>query len=127
VNRKAKRNQQESLAEFVKRTRADRKLSLNDVAAESGGEISNGYIWSIENGQMLCPSVRKLQALAKGLGISEDELNARSRGISEPDGFRESGFWELFREYQKLKKPLHKKTVDGYLRDLVRMMKALQK
>ena len=72
---------------------------------------------------MLCPSARKLAALAKGLGISEDELNARSRGISEPDGFRESGFWELFREYEKLKKPLHKKTVDGYLHELSEMMR----
>jgi transcriptional regulator with XRE-family HTH domain len=125
--KRSRNGKQESLAGFVKRTRANRRLSLNDVAERSGGQISNGYVWSIENGQMLCPSARKLKALAAGLGISEDELNARSRGISEPDGFRESGFWELFKEYQKLEKPLHRKTIDGYLRDLVEIMKALNK
>lgn len=113
----------ESLAEFVKRTRTSQRLSLNDVAQQSEGGITNGYVWKIEQGQVLCPSSRKLRALARGLGIGEDELNARSRGIGEPNGFRESGFWEIYNVYTKLEKPLHKKTVDGYLRDLSDMMK----
>ncbi len=119
----SKKETAETLAEFVKRTRLTKGLSLNDVANESSNQISNGYVHAIENGKMLCPSARKLAALAKGLGISEDELNARSRGIGEPNGFRESRFWELYKDYVKIQKPLHKKTVDGYLRDLSEMMK----
>jgi transcriptional regulator with XRE-family HTH domain len=117
----------ETLAQFVKRTRATQRLSLKDVQLRSDGQITNGYIWNIEHGKVLCPSSRKIAALAKGLGISEDELNTRSRGIAEPDGFTKSRFWELYKAYEQLKEPIHKKTVDYYLRHLVEMMKPLPK
>lgn len=73
----------ETLAEFVKRVRRDRKLSLDEVEGASrrrGGGISNGYISQIENGHNTNPSLSALIALAAGLGVSEDELFDVARG-----------------------------------------------
>src|SRR5215216_5631958 len=73
----------ETLAEFVKRVRREKKLSLSEVEAASkrrGGGISNGYISQIENGQNTNPSVSALKGLAAGLGVPEDYVFAVARG-----------------------------------------------
>lgn len=67
----------ESLADFVKRTRLAKGLSVNDVADRSGyGKtgISNAYVSKIENGISTNPSRKKLLALAKGLDIPSRQL-----------------------------------------------------
>ncbi len=84
-------SQPESLADFVRRVRDEKNLSLTDVERQSGGLITNGYVSRIENGFVLNPSPKKLQALAKGLGISEDQIFAAARGNgpqSEDELFR---------------------------------------
>lgn len=72
----------EDLADFVRRSRSERRLSQRDVELKSGGEISKGYIGQIENRTVLGHSVtpQKLQALARGLGVSEEEIFAIARG-----------------------------------------------
>lgn len=70
----------ESLAEYVKRVRNAQDLSLNDVQNRSGGRISNAYVSKIENGYVTNVTPDKLKALAKGLGVSVDELFALARG-----------------------------------------------
>lgn len=72
----------EDLADYVKRVRHDRGLSQRDVEFKSGNKISKGYIGQIENREVLGQSVtpQKLQALAVGLGVSEDEIFAIARG-----------------------------------------------
>lgn len=72
-----------NLADFVKRMRASKGLSLKDVVNRSGGNISNGYISKIETGDSANLSVDKLQALAKGLGADENEVFAIARGVMD--------------------------------------------
>lgn len=70
----------ESLANYVKRVRADKGFSLADVRRNSGLEIANSYISRIENGEVTNVTPQKLRALARGLGVSEDEIFAVARG-----------------------------------------------
>lgn len=76
----------ETLAEFVKRIRFERGLSITEVEKKSrvGGAkgISNGYVSQIENNYITNVSPTKLKALAKGLGITEEEIFAAARGTS---------------------------------------------
>lgn len=72
----------EDLADYVKRVRREKGLSLKDVVRRSEGRISNGYVSQIENRYYINPTRDKLIALAKGLGVSEDEIFAVARGKS---------------------------------------------
>lgn len=72
----------EPLADYVRRVRHEKRLSTTDVENQSGGAISDAYVTRIENGYVKNVSPEKLAALAKGLGISEDEIFAVARGKS---------------------------------------------
>jgi transcriptional regulator with XRE-family HTH domain len=76
------RAENEDLANFVRRNRNEKRLSLRDVEINSGGTISKGYVGQIENRTVLGQAVtpQKLAALAKGLRVSEDEVFAVARG-----------------------------------------------
>ncbi len=76
----------ESLADFVRRVRQEQSLSLVEVERRSGHSIGRTHINRIENGEQTNPSPRKLQALARGLGVTEEELFAHARGavLTEP-------------------------------------------
>lgn len=94
----------EDLADYVRRIRAEKKLSLNDVTRQSGNLISRGYISQIENRYIVSVTANKLQALAKGLGVSEDEIFAVARG-KDPEGnpdFKKWKFAALFDEAEQL-------------------------
>lgn len=81
----------ESLPEYVKRVMKERGLKPKDVEKQSGGDIVDAYVIKIINGKTKFPSVVKLQALAKGLGVDEDELFKVARGI--PKGKRSGEPW----------------------------------
>jgi transcriptional regulator with XRE-family HTH domain len=70
----------ENLSDFVRRIRAEKGLSTLDVERNSSNRITDGYVSQIENGYVRNVSPEKLQALAKGLGVSEDEIFAVARG-----------------------------------------------
>lgn len=83
----------ETLADYVRRIRLEKDLSLLDVYRQSGRRIAGSYVSRIENGLAKNPSPEKLVALAKGLGVSEDELFAIARGKSLTDEeFEKSDF-----------------------------------
>lgn len=65
---------QETLGDFVKRIRNEKRLSIDEVWKRSGKNISTSYINKIENEPNVNPSFSKLQALATGLGITEAEI-----------------------------------------------------
>jgi transcriptional regulator with XRE-family HTH domain len=94
------KGQSESLADFVRRIRHERRLSLEEVERRAGHRIGRTYINRIEIGESTNPSPRKLQALAIGLGVLEEELFARVRGVvrSELDSLEE----ELLTKYRQL-------------------------
>ncbi|PYS60195.1 MAG: hypothetical protein DMF74_19380 [Acidobacteria bacterium] len=73
-----------SLADYVRRVRNEKNLSLAQVSARSRGQISKTHINRIENGTGTRVSLIKLRALARGLGVSEDALVAVAQGKAPP-------------------------------------------
>lgn len=70
----------ESLSDYVRRVRSEKRLSTLDVERNSGNRITDGYVSQIENGYVKNVSPEKLQALARGLAVSEEEIFAVARG-----------------------------------------------
>jgi transcriptional regulator with XRE-family HTH domain len=71
---------QENLADFVRRIRNEKRLSTPDVERLSNFKITDGYVSRIENNGVKNVSPEKLSALAKGLGVTEEEIFAVVRG-----------------------------------------------
>jgi transcriptional regulator with XRE-family HTH domain len=92
----------EDLAAYVQRIRHEKGLSQREVQAQSGKKISKGYIGQIENREVLGHSVtpQKLRALAKGLGVAEDEVFAKARGVEQVGGLNvdELSLLEYYRD-----------------------------
>jgi len=70
----------EKLRDYVRRIRLEKNLSTGDVQSRSLNTISDAYVSQIENGVARNPSPEKLIALAKGLGVNEDEIFRVARG-----------------------------------------------
>ena len=75
-------NLQEALATYVRQKMDEKNLSTYEVERRSGGDITHGSVWNILNQRVTDVKARTLRALAKGLGVSEDELFAVARGKS---------------------------------------------
>lgn len=101
VNRK----QTEGLADYVRRVRFERGLSLLDVQRNSHNKIAGSYVSRIENGIAGADGVtpKKLQALALGLQVPEEEIFAVARGktLSAPEVF-DSEIYVMFRGFDEL-------------------------
>jgi len=75
---------QETLSDFVRRIRKEKRLSCADVSKQSarfGKRIAASYVNRLENNLTRTPSADRLMALAKGLGVPVPELMARALGI----------------------------------------------
>jgi transcriptional regulator with XRE-family HTH domain len=76
--------ERESLADYVRRIRNEKRLSTGDVHLRSSHipdqRIAKSHISRIENGISKNPTTETLRALAKGLDVSEDEIFAIARG-----------------------------------------------
>ena len=69
-----------SLADYVRRIRNEKNLSLAQVSSRSHGRIGKTHINRIENGTVVRVSLMKLRALALGLDVPEDDLVAVAQG-----------------------------------------------
>lgn len=74
------------LARYIARILKEKRLSLHDVQVMSGWTITDAYVGSIIRGRASNPSVEKLQALALGLGVDEDEIFRVARGMAGTSG-----------------------------------------
>jgi|SRR5215213_3605807 len=86
--KKAATRKPESFANFVRRIRNEKRLSLADVSKQSallGMHISGSYINRIERNPKLKPSVLSLKALALGLGLPIEEVLTRASRTLTPD------------------------------------------
>jgi transcriptional regulator with XRE-family HTH domain len=94
----------ENLADYVRRIRQEKGLSTLDVERNSGNQITDGYVSQIENDYVKNVSLQKLKALAKGLGVPEDELLTVARGKSpaEDPEYRNWKYAALFDNAKKL-------------------------
>jgi transcriptional regulator with XRE-family HTH domain len=70
----------DGLTQYVARLLKEKRLSRRDVQVMSGWKITDAYVGSIINGRARNLSVEKLQALARGLGVDEDEIFRVARG-----------------------------------------------
>jgi transcriptional regulator with XRE-family HTH domain len=85
----------ETLADYVRRVRQEKNLSLNDVVRRSGNQIANSHVSRIENGLTTNVTPEKLKALAKGLGVPEEEITSVVFGRPPEPITRERFFAEL--------------------------------
>ncbi len=81
--------QRPDLANYVKRVRTEKRLSLKAVERQSGrrgNQIASSYVSRIENGVADPTGItpKKLSALALGLGVPEEEIFAIARGLTPP-------------------------------------------
>ena len=85
----------DGLSRYVARMLKQKRLSRRDVQMMSGWKITDAYVGSIIKGRARNLSVEKLQALARGLGVDEDEIFrvARSAGDSGPVDNRAGDPW----------------------------------
>lgn len=70
----------QGLAAYVSEKMQRQNLSLHDVAKRSGGRISHATVANIVNVASKEVKSSTLAGLAKGLGVSEDEIVAVARG-----------------------------------------------
>ena len=77
------KNGTDGLANYIARVLKEKRLSLRDVQAMSDSKITDAYVGSILRGRASNPSVEKLQALARGLGVDEDEIFRVARGLAD--------------------------------------------
>ncbi|HSE97099.1 MAG TPA: helix-turn-helix transcriptional regulator [Blastocatellia bacterium] len=75
----------ESLSQYVKRVIEEKALTLHDVELLSGKRITDTYVSNILSGEASNPSIDKIQALARGLGVEPVELFKAAVGNAEPD------------------------------------------
>lgn len=66
----------ETISRQVKALRAARGLTLQELADRAG--TSKSYIWAIERGETVNPTIDMAVALAHALGVSFDELTGIS-------------------------------------------------
>lgn len=81
----------DGLAKYIARVLREKRLSLRDVQAMSDSKITDAYVGSILRGRASNPSVEKLQALARGLGVDEDEIFRVARGLAGSNSLTSSG------------------------------------
>lgn len=82
----------ENLKGYVKRILKQKKMTLRDVQERSGGKITQAYVGTIVQGIHSNPTVEKLKALARGLGVDEDELFRVARGIPNRKSTRSQNY-----------------------------------
>ena len=71
----------ESLPAYVTRMMEEKGINAKEVQVRSGNAIADAYVSKIAKGKVKYPSAFKLQGLAAGLGVDEDELFRVARGI----------------------------------------------
>lgn len=86
----------EFLAEYVKRIMKEKGLSHRRVSAASGGAISHSTVADIASSQRFNPNVETIVGLAKGLGVSPDEVFRVARGMGTETRTRFEDYAERF-------------------------------
>ena len=100
---------QETLSDFVRRIRREKRLSCADVSKQSarfGKRIAASYINRLENHSELKPTADRLRALANGLGVPVSEVMARASGDPFYEGMSDDELHLMtrFRELSRRRK-----------------------
>ncbi|HKQ05458.1 MAG TPA: helix-turn-helix transcriptional regulator [Blastocatellia bacterium] len=94
----------EILSDYVRRMMKEKNLTFKQVEKRSRRSISTGTLNDIIQARNTNPTVAILKALARGLGVSEDEVFAVARGlrIDHQREYDESDIAALFYKYRQL-------------------------
>ena len=68
------------LQDYVRRLISEKNLNYRQVAYKSRGMISHSTVYDIIAGRNTNPSLLALRGLAKGLGVTEEEVFAAATG-----------------------------------------------
>jgi transcriptional regulator with XRE-family HTH domain len=68
------------LQDYVRNLINEKRLNYREVARRSRGMITYGTVYDVINGRNTNPSLLALRGLAKGLGVSEEEIFAAAVG-----------------------------------------------
>ncbi len=118
----------EDLSQYVKRVMGEKKLSLRDVQKGSGDRITQGYVGAIVKGAYANPSIQKLKALARGLGVDEEEVFQVARGVTRTQ--KESdlrGQAQMLEVLDLMKEVARNAVVKAILEELVKLSPTPQK
>lgn len=77
--------QLQALSEFVRVVMNEKGLNYRQVAERSGGLVSHTTVFDVVNLRSKDVKGRTLRGLAKGLGVTEEELFAVAQGKSPAD------------------------------------------
>ena len=69
-----------NLQDYVRNIIQKKELNYRQVARRSRGMISHSTVYDIINGRNRNPSLSALRGLAKGLGVTEEEVFASATG-----------------------------------------------
>jgi transcriptional regulator with XRE-family HTH domain len=94
----------EILSDYVRRVMKEKNLTFKQAEKRSRRSISTGTLNDIIQGRNTNPTVAILKGLARGLGVSEDEVFTVARGlrIDHQREFDESDIAALFYKYRQL-------------------------
>ncbi len=94
----------ESLKAYVCRMLKEKRLTLKEVERRSQQTISATYVSNILNNRTSNLTIEKIKALARGLGVSPQEIFAILQGncASERQGFKQSLLATLYHKYTAL-------------------------
>lgn len=116
-----------AFAEYIKKLRLDRKLSLRDV--EAMAEISNAYLSQLESGERGLPTVKIMEKLSKAYGVGVSELmkvaESDMKRKKTPNPILQPDWDFIFRGYEDLNEEGKGKLKDylAYLRTLTKEKK----
>jgi transcriptional regulator with XRE-family HTH domain len=74
----------EKLRAFIEEVIEKEGITVAEIARRSGGEITDSYIFDIRSGKTKSVGVEKLNALARGLGVSNVDLFRIASGEDIP-------------------------------------------
>lgn len=106
------------LADYVRRTKEQKRLTYDEIASRAGLSISTvNEIANNKHGNVTAPT---LLALAKGLGVPEQEIIDIAMGnpAKEDSDWRESTLYELYKRTKTADKT-KKKLVDEVIQMLL--------
>src|SRR5215210_1175096 len=69
-----------NLQDYLKQKIREKGLTAKEIEKRSNGGITDSYISKLLRGRTKKPSIPKLKALAKGLGVDENEVFAAAGG-----------------------------------------------
>jgi transcriptional regulator with XRE-family HTH domain len=108
----------ETLAQYVSRILEENGIGPLDVEERSERQITDSYVANIASGKQKNPTISKLQALAKGLDVDEDELFLVARGYA---AHRQGELWSVEAMLNSMRKVASSRDLTRAVKELIKL------